>query len=494
MVSRSFVFVVTLVAAQSCVVDVGAPTDAHIRVVTDIARSDTINAEPSSQMVIEILGAKGRLDHDVAVTLSGLPSPIEGQDLTMHPFDVEYGTAGSTTPTTSDRVAFRVRFGNRAGPAGILISVPELDLVDTLSFTVKPGAPALIRLKPGDTAITVGGSYTQDGLVLDQGGNDLGLRPVFSSSDPALTVAATGKVDGTTFGRAGVSVSYAVGGQLIRETAMVSVVPAGEIALGVAAPGAAATSAIGIRHTDGTAVKTYPTPQSPFETTWSADGLRVYYAGESAGGSTQRLYALTVADGSIETIVPDADPALNGRRLVWPAPSRDGAWVYFTVLESGPWSSVWRVHPDGSGVEELVSDAPPPGDFRIRNSPSPSPDGTRLAYTEKSYTANDVKILDLTSGAITTITGTGADEVRWSPTGERLATRGGAGLYVVNPDGSGLRQVIPDISTFGGLDWSGDGQWIIVKIQTIPNIVNPDTGLFLPVPLAGGAGLAWNPK
>jgi len=493
MISRSLVLFVTLVAAQSCVVDVGAPTDAHIRVVTDISRTDTINAEPSSQMVIQVLGPKGRLDHDVSVSLSGLPSPIEGQDLTMHPLDVDYGgVPGRTTQTTSDRVSFRVRFGNRAGPAGLLISVPELNLVDTLSFTVKPGAPAFIRLKPGDTAIIVGQSYTQDGLVLDQGGDDLGLRPVFSSADPALTVAASGMVDGATIGRAGVSVSYAVGGALIRETAMVSVVPGGQIALGVSAPGATATSAIGIRRTDGTTVKTYPTPQSPFETTWSADGLRVYYAGEAASGS-QRLYSLTLSDGSIQTIVPDADPALNGRRLVWPAPSRDGAWVYFIVLESGPWSSVWRVHPDGTGVAELVGDAPPVGDFRIRNSPSPSPDGTRLAYTEKSASANDVKVLDLTSGVVTTITGTGADEVRWSPTGERLATRGGAGLYVVNPDGSGLRQVMSDISVFGGLGWSGDGHWILVNVQTAPNIVDPDTGLFLPVPLAG-AGLAWNPK
>jgi dipeptidyl aminopeptidase/acylaminoacyl peptidase len=493
--SRWIVLCLAIAVAQACVVDIGAPTGARIRVVRDVNRADTINAEPAGRMVVEISGPRGRLSDPVSVTIKGVPSTIEGQDLTMLLVDTTYGVTGTITQSTSQNVVFGVKFGSRAGPAGIIISAPEIDLVDSLSFTVEPGGPAFIRLKPGDTAVMVGSSFTQDAIVLDHGGDDLGLRPAFSSTEPAVTVALTGKVDGTAVGRVGISVDFAASPTPLHETAMVSVVPRGEIAQAVAAPGTSVTSAIGIYRTDGSLVKTYPTPQAPFEPSWSPDGQRIYYAGTVTSGSvqTQRVYALNMSDGSVQTLVADAVPGLTGKFLSWPTASRDGTWVYFTSQEPGAWSNVWRVHADGTGAEQLVGDGPPAGDFRVRSSPSPSPDGTRLAYTEKSVTANDVKILDIASGAITTIRGTGADEVRWSPTGERVATRGGAGLYVVNPDGTGLEQVVGSITPFGGLDWSSDGRWIVMKVEAVTNIVDPDSGLLLPVPL-WGTGLTWSQK
>ncbi|HJQ52440.1 MAG TPA: hypothetical protein VJ825_01240 [Gemmatimonadaceae bacterium] len=461
--------------------------------VRDISRADTIDAEPSARMVIEVTGPDGRLNHNVVVNVAGIPSPADPEQLGMLAMDTLGTQLGSIALTTSRQTSFRVKFGRRAGPAAIRITVPELELADSISFTVMPGDPAFIRLEPGDTAVMIGNSFTQDAIIIDRGGNDLGLHATFSSSSPAVTVASTGKVDGSAVGRAGIAVRYVAPSGLLQETAMVSVVPRGEIAQAISAPGATVTSAIGIRRTDGTMVRSYPTPQAPFEPIWSADATKIYYAGTDQQTNSQRLYSLNIADGAIQPIVPDTVSALNGRFLAWPAASRDGMWIYFTAQEPGNFSSVWRIHPDGTGAEKLVGDAPPPGDFRFRNCPTPSPDGTRLAYTEKSVTANDVDVLDLTTRAVTVITGTGADEVRWSPTGNRLATRGGAGLYVVNPDGSGLREIAGPISYFGGLDWSPDGAFISVKMDSKPNIVDPDNGLFLPVPL-DGSGLAWSPK
>jgi len=480
--------------ALGCVVDIGGPPKgAGIRVVRDISRADTIDAEPNARMVIEITDSNGRLNHDVVVNVAGLPSPADPEQLGMLAMDTLRAQVGSIALTTSRQTSFLVKFGRRAGPAGILITVPELELADSVSFTVMPGDPAFIRLKPGDTAVMVGNSFTQDAIIIDRGGNDLGLHATFSSSSPAVTVAPTGKVDGSAVGRAGIMVRYVAPSGLLQETAMVSVVPPGEIAQAISAPGATVTSAIGVRRTDGTMIRSYPTPQAPFEPMWSPDGAKVYYVGTDQQSNTQRLYSLNIADGAIRTIVPDTVAALSGRSLAWPAPSRDGVWIYFTAQEPGNFSSVWRIHPDGTGAEKLVGDAPPPGDYRFRNCPSPSPDGTRLAYTEKSVAANDVDVIDLTSRVVTVISGTGADEVRWSPTGTRLATRGGAGLYVVNPDGSGLRQIAGPISYFGGLDWSPDGAFVVVKMDSKPTIVDPDKGLFLPVPL-DGSGLAWGPK
>lgn len=491
--SRWLLPLLSLVTALGCVVDIGGPPKgAAIRVVRDISRADTIDAEPTARMVIEVTGSNGHLDHDVVVKVAGLPSPADPEELGMLPMDTLRTQLGSIALTTSRQTSFLVKFGRRAGPAALRISVPELELADSISFTVLPGDPAFIRLEPGDTAVMVGNSYSQDASIIDRGGNDLGLHATFSSSSPSVTVSPTGKVDGSAVGRAGIAVRYVAPSGLLQETAMVSVVPPGEIAQAISAPGATVTSAIGIRRTDGTSVKSYPTPQAPFEPTWSADGTKVYYVGTDQQSNSQRIYSLNIADGAIQAIVPDTVSALSGRFLAWPAPSRDGVWIYFIAQEPGNFSSVWRIHPDGTGAEKLVGDAPPAGDFQFRNCPTPSPDGTRLAYTEKSV-ANDVDVLDLTTRAVTVITGTGADEVRWSPSGNRLATRGGAGLYVVNPDGSGLRQIAGPISYFSGLDWSPDGSFIVVKMDSKPNIVDPDKGLFLPVPL-DGSGLAWSPK
>lgn len=491
MISRWIVVSLVLIGTAACVIDIAAPPRVpRVRVISDIARTDTIDAEPPSRMVIEVSDSSGRLSHSVTVSISGIQSTVGSQQLQMFPIDISRTQTGTITTVTSGDVAFFVKFGEQAGRAGIVVSVHALQLTDTLWFEVNPGAPAHIRLEPGDTAVVLGESFTQDASVIDRGGNDLNLRPTFASADPALTVSPAGNVTANAYARAGVTATYAAPKELLRETAMVSVVPRGRVAQGIAAAGTSVTSAIGIRSTNGSLIHSYPTPQAPFRTEWSPDGLRVYYVGSGSSSTDQRLYALTLADGSTRPVVSDTVSVLSGQLLDWPAPSPDGVWLYFSAHQIGGNSSVWRIHPDGGGAQQLAS-VPPVGSGDFLSSPSPSGDGSRIAYVEKTYSANDVKVLDLATGNTTTIRGTGADEVRWSPNGERLATRGGAGLYVVNADGTALNQLVSSISFFGGLDWSPDGLWILVRIQSVPNVVDPVTGLLLPTPLYG-AGLTWS--
>jgi hypothetical protein len=487
--SSRWIVVSLALATMSCTVDIGAPPkNSSVRVISDISRSDTIDAAPASAMVIEISRSGIRLEQPVAVTIAGIPLFDVTQGLEMIPSDPSQNVSGAFTITTDGDASFKVRFGKHAGQAGIVVSVDELQLTDTLWFTVKPGAPAHIRLKPSDTAVVVGGSFTQDGAIIDRGGNELTGRPSFAASDPALTVSATGAVQANAIGRTGVVATYANSTVSIRDVAMVSVVPTGRIAEGISVPGTAVTSAIAIRRTDGSLIKSFPLTLSPFQPAWSPDGLRVYYVASSAdpaASSIYRLFALTIADGSVREIVSPSIAALNGAYLDWPAPSHDDVWLYFSANQPGAGVSLWRIHPDGTAPEQVVAPTPPgPGG---PYSPSPSPDGTRLAYV----LANDVKILTLATGGTTTIHGTGADIVSWAPSGERLATRGAAGLYVVNSDGSGMTQLASNASYYRGLGWSPDGRWIVLQIQTVPTIVDAATGVQLPTPLYG-AGFSWS--
>ncbi|HEY8852259.1 MAG TPA: Ig-like domain-containing protein, partial [Gemmatimonadaceae bacterium] len=435
-----------LAVVAACTVDIGAPNKVpRIGVVSDISRTDTIDAEPSKTIVIAISDSTGSLRNEVTVNIAGTPVP--GGDRGMLVIDQNGGASGSTSLLSSGQATFKVIFGRRAGQWPIIITVPELKLADTLWFTVKPGAPAYVTLRPAQAAVVVGGTYQQSATVIDRGGNAPNPAPIltFSSVDPAVTVSAAGVVTGAAYGVAGVKVTSGI----LNETAMVSVVPTGRLATILTPPGVTDLT-ITVLGTDGSGARAYPAPQDASAAAWSPDAATIYYVGTSrVANPTQRIYSLALSDGAISPLISDTVSALSGAKLISPAVSFDGTWIYFAtqIAQNGPTSGeIWRARPDGTGAERLVSGAVAGSPYAVRTSPSPSPDGTRLAYVEKTTspttTANDIKILNLQSGNTLTISGSGADEVRWSPTGERIATKGGAGLYVVNADGSALTQLI----------------------------------------------------
>ena len=141
--------------------------------------------------------------------------------------------------------------------------------------------------------------------------------------------------------------------------------------------------------------------------------------------------------------------------------SADGQWVAFTSQRSGP-SKIFRVHTDGSGLEQITD-----GDA-FDDQAAFSPDAKSIAFVSTRSGQADVWILDLATHGLRNLTSSATGEFRpsWSAHGQWIAFStdrnptagpclGGAppgampalvrmqstSVYIVHPDGSGLRRV-----------------------------------------------------
>lgn len=168
--------------------------------------------------------------------------------------------------------------------------------------------------------------------------------------------------------------------------------------------------------------------------------------------------------------------------------SANGQWIVFTSERNGlGQADIYRVHPDGTALERLT-DSP-----ALDDQAALSPDGSKVAFvsTRDLHTAN-IWILDIKTKQLRNLTGqpgiqgepikpNGFFRPSWSPDGKWLAFSSdrntdwkghgnGSGwehvqelsIYIVHPDGSGLRQLShsqPGMCA-GAPKWSPDGKRI----------------------------------
>ena len=211
----------------------------------------------------------------------------------------------------------------------------------------------------------------------------------------------------------------------------------------------------------------------------------------------QTVQGLSDGSSTLATITPmDAVTPVdvsNGLFDQWPQWSRDGTTIYYSKISAGATSAIWHVTPSGTSDDSVSIQNP---SFDVY--PSPSPDGSELAYIADLSSTSDLRILTLSTGAVTPLHIVAWSPV-WAPTGETIAylnqfsTSGQ--IAVVNADGSGQR-VLSGATYNANFDWSPDGQYIVAQnaVTQRLDLITVATGATFPLTYSAGYyAPSWKP-
>lgn len=499
--TRTFVPVATAVAMTvglaSCAGEPGVGPDGQslstpgVHVLAGAGISDTVEAIRSQALVVRVVGANGKPMPNLLLRFTTTSvsdsSPFPNWRATMFVSRLSatgWGTFVADSTNAKGEAAVLVRMGIAAGTGLVIINAPVTGYVDTVEYTVRPGAASRLTVAPRDTSLYVGGQVPVSVKVVDRHGNPLPQTlPVLTPSNDRAVV--NGHVaSGAKIGRSSVMVTLGS----LRDSVLLTVVPRGSVAAYTQMQGSGDALAIFTFDLDGTRFRKL-TPSAiwvgyfgDMPLAWSVDGQSIFFH-DNKGDHTKMLWVVDAASGASRRLL-DANQRLADER--YPTRSADGQWIYFNGPEYGV-SQIYRARVDGSS-RELVSPA-----GVTQSYPHPSPDGSLVVYSA----GGRIEVMGVVNKSLTRL-GVAGQVARWSPVGDVIAIRGDdPGFFIVAPDGSAARHIAAQTRFGAFFDWSLDGKYLVATVNGTVTLVDVATGEQLPIKVTaishGLAGPSWKP-
>jgi hypothetical protein len=441
----------------------GGQSPTVVKFVAGEGLTDTIQAQPNQGLLIRVTGADGKARSGVMVQVSSSPGGgTSGQTLSI-------GLAGKTprqfavsdTTNADGEIPVRLVFGSRAGAYTLFAAVASFGLIDSTAIVVSPGNAARVIVLSKDTAAFVGTTLTPRATATDRAGNS---RPdVLTYRVVSGQGTATGS--GLTLDAVGPLRAVAQLGSFV-DTILVRVVPAGTI-VACQCPDTRPFRTLVTLRLDGSArtqlaVSLGDGVYGDMAPSWSPDGLRIAYSDILNPASDEHLFLIDATGTPRRLVIADANGPSQQARPSWSSMSD---WIYFQG-KVGQDPVLWRVHSDGSGLEELTPTEPfTSTDF----DPAVSPDGTQLVYAtnrEGDTFSSYLRIMNTATRSIVSLA-TQGNRPAWSPAGDWIAflqddAVGNHRLAIIRPDGTGYRALsTPGYVFYERPAWSPDGKYLV---------------------------------
>jgi Tol biopolymer transport system component len=171
----------------------------------------------------------------------------------------------------------------------------------------------------------------------------------------------------------------------------------------------------------------------------------------------------------------------SGSAAVAAAPHRDASAGRLLFTRCGPlnpdpphegsceWQTIYTASVDGAGIRRLTGDA--------ASDPAWSPDGRKIVYTYEGRTW----VMNADGSAKQPLRNATGTVPRWSPDGRQVVLADGLGFQIANADGHGAKIVsLSSFETISAVDWSPDGKRLAFEGEKANPagdgvyIVNPD--------------------
>jgi Tol biopolymer transport system component len=180
-----------------------------------------------------------------------------------------------------------------------------------------------------------------------------------------------------------------------------------------------------------------------------------------------QLYVVN-PDGSGKHVVTTST-AGRPIRATSPAWAPDGRQIAFAnTVGTSVGGGIWVINSDGTGGARV------PSTQQNDVSPTWSPDGRQIAFVRSAGRFNSLFVVNADGTGLRQVTNDiTVDDPEWSPDGTRFAfSDGGRDIYVVNADGSGRRNLTAnEISNAGDPSWSPDGTRIAYAVLNAVRVV-----------------------